>query len=135
MSWIKPPMPFLSRFSLKMSKKKLDTHMSQIKHPMSVWYGFSMKMPKKSSIPKCHKLSIPCQSYMVFSIKKRPKKLDTQMSGIQHLMSFLSDFSIGFQQLRFTPHLWFTPCTTMTRNMIHSRKKSHHSSINMFTIG
>ena len=44
-------------FSMKMSKKKLDTQMSQIKHHMSVSYGFPWK---------CH------------------KKLDTQMSSTKH---------------------------------------------------
>ena len=98
-------------------QKKLDTQMSEIKHPMSVLYGFFHGNVKKSSIPKCQKLSIPCQFCMDFSMEmskkarypnvtnyashvsfifvfpwKRPKKLDTQMSRIKHLMSFVYGF-------------------------------------------
>ena len=52
MSWIKHPMSFLSGFFHENVKKKLDTQMSQIKHPMSVLYWiFPWKRPKKARYP------------------------------------------------------------------------------------
>ena len=60
-------------FSMKMSKKKLDTQMSQIKHHMSVSYGFFHENVPKSSIPKCQELSIQWHFYLDFSLKMSKK--------------------------------------------------------------
>ena len=65
MSRIRPPMPFLSGFSLKMTKKN-DTQISEIKHPMSCLYKLFHENVGKSSIPKYHELSIRCHFYMDF---------------------------------------------------------------------
>ena len=65
--------------------------MSGIKHPMTFWSRFIHENVKKSSIPKCQELSIWWHFYFDFPWKYQ-KKLDTQMSGIKHLMTFLSRF-------------------------------------------
>ena len=80
---------------MKKCQKKLDTQMSGIKDPMSSSYGFFHGNAKKSSIPKCQELRIRCRFYMDFSMKKRQKKLDTQMSGIKDPMSSSYGFFHG----------------------------------------
>ena len=86
MSRIKHPMSFLSEFFHENVKKSSIPKCQKLSIPCQFFYEFFHENVKKSSIPKCHELSLRCHFYLGFPWKCQ-KKLDTQMSQIQHPMS------------------------------------------------
>ena len=127
MSGIKHPMTFLSGFfheNIKKSsipkcqelsirchsyldfpwkcQKKLHTQMSRIKHPMSVLFGFSMKTSKKARYPNVRNQASDDIFIWIFPWQWQ-KKLDTEMSWIKPLMSFISGFSMQMSKKHSIP--------------------------------